>query len=127
MRNARMPFPRVTCSVWLPIYGEPDVYGNRAITYGETADVEVQCCYAPGSAMALTSDETTADAPSADTERIYLFLPKTFEQDLRDAVFEVDGIDNRRFAVVGDPHSYMREATPGDMSWYVEGVLRLGQ
>ena len=125
MLTAPMPFPRVPCSVWLPAYGSRDAYGNVVVTYGESPDIVTECSYAPSA----TKDDIEEGRPHGDEDRVTFYLPKTFDADLRDALLSVtttDGMGGIRFRVVGDPHSYMRDATPGDMSWAVEGVRFLG-
>lgn len=126
-----MPFPSVPCSIWLPTGGTEDAYGNVTYEYATKADIETTCCYAPGYARADTSDEFDNDHPHGDMVRVIFFLPKTVTADLRGARIECYPTDDtamsgKQFCVVGDPKSYMRAATPGDYSWYVEGVAHLG-
>lgn len=126
-----MPFPSVPCSIWLPVTGAEDAYGNAAYTYSEKPDIETRCCYAPGYARADTSDEYDNEHPHGDMVRMIFFLPKEVTDDLRGARIECHptndpDMSGMTFDVVGDPHSYMRDATPGDYSWYVEGVAHLG-
>lgn len=126
-----MPFPSVPCSIWLPTYGEPDAWGNRNATYTTEPTIQTTCCYAPGYARADTGDEYEQDRPYGDMVRMMFFLPKTLSADLRGARIECyptddPAVSGQTFDVVGDPHSYMRAATPGDYSWYVEGVAHLG-
>lgn len=125
MLFARMPFPRVPCSVWIPERGPRDAYGNENVTYSEDPDIVTECSYAPSA----SKDDIEQDRPHGDVDRVIFYLPKTFDADLRDALISVtttDAMSGQRFRVVGDPHSYMRDATPGDMSWAVEGVRFLG-
>lgn len=127
MMGRHMPFHAVPCSIWLPTYGAEDGYGNVYPTYAEDADVTTTCCYAPGYSRPTTSDKIEQGAPCADEVDMIFFLPKTVEADLRGALIQCYPSDDpvlasERYAVVGEPHSYPRADTPGDYSWYVEGV-----
>jgi len=127
MLSRRMPFPRVPCRIWLPQLGERDAYGNEAVSFNEDPDIVTECSYAPGDRRPDTSDDIEDGRPHGDELRVTFFLPKTLDADLRGALIQAVPTDDAhmaalRFSVVGDPHSYMRDATPGDMSWSVEGV-----
>lgn len=122
-----MPWPRVPCRIWLPKLGDEDAYGNRVPTYDEQPDIETECCYAPGRSRPITSDDIEEGRPWGDQLTMTFYLPKTLQADLRGAQIQALPADDAavasmRFSVVGNPTSYMRDATPGDMSWAVEGV-----
>lgn len=127
MLGTPMPFPRVPCQIWLPTFGERDPYGNEQVTYAEDPDIVMECCYAPGYATPDTRDRIEDGRPHEDEARVMFYLPKTLDADLRGALIRAlppndASMASHRFSVVGDPHSFMREATPGDMSWCVVGV-----
>lgn len=127
MDRTRTPFPRVPCLIWLPKLGERDDYGNQPVTYSDAPDVMTQCSYAPGRYRPDTSDDHEDGRPHGTEDTVTFYLPKSLDADLRGALIQALPLDDQRlaslrFAVVGDPHSYMRDATPGDMSWSVEGV-----
>lgn len=131
MLRRRMPFRAVPCSVWLPHEGESDAYGNRNVTYSEDADLETTCCYAPGRSKPDTSDDIEQDRPHGDRATVTFYLPKTVTASLRGARIACPKatdpvVAGRTFDVVGDPMSYMRDNTPGDYSWSVEGVEHVG-
>ena len=125
-----MPFRPVPCSIWLPTYAQ-DAWGNEVPSYGEEPDIETTCVYAPGYRLPDTSDDMEDGRPHGDRMRVTFFLPKTLSADLRGALIacpqEADpAMAETRFAVEGRPTSYMRDNTPGDYSWAVEGVTFLG-
>lgn len=127
MLSRRMPFPRVACEIYVPTLEEDD-FGNEVPDY-DVEPIETECSYAPGTRAAQTEDDFDVDRPMGDRLTVTFFLPKTLDADLRGAIIAVDSGDSMagiEFHVVGDPHSYMREATPGDMSWCVEAVANLG-
>lgn len=126
MLSARMPFRAVPCRIWLPTY-ERDAYGNGRPAYAEEPSITTTCCYAPGRERPDTSDDIEEDRPHGDELRVTFYLPKTLDADLRAARIAADGLlGGRQLDVEGVPVSYMRDNTPGDYSWAVEGVLRLG-
>ena len=127
MLSRRMPFQRVPCRIWLPIIEERDSYGNQQVFYSAFPDIVTECSYAPGDRRPDTSDDIEDGRPHGDELRVTFFLPTTLDADLRGALIQAVPPDDAhmaalRFSVVGDPHSYMRDATPGDMSWCVVGV-----
>lgn len=131
MLGIRMPFRGVPCAIWLPHFGEPDAYGNRRPTYGEDPDIETTCCYAPGRSTPMTGDDIEEERPTGDEERMLFYLPKGLSADLRGAIIAALPPDDQhvasaRYSVEGAPTSYPRESTPGDYSWCVTGVRRLG-
>lgn len=131
MLGRRMPWAPVPCSIWLPTWGRRDAYGNENPTYAEEPSITTTCCYAPGYSSPETSDDYEEERPHGSELRVTFFLPKTLDADLRAARIACHPTDDPRLAdevfdVVGDPRSYMRSATPGDYSWVVEGVARLG-
>lgn len=126
-----MPFRPVPCRIWLPHATEEDAWGNVAYEYHEQADIETACCYAPGERRPETSDDIEQGRPTGVTVRVAFFLPKSLDADLRGARIAAYPTDDtwmsgRAFDVEGAPSSYMRENTPGDYSWWVEGVTHLG-
>ena len=126
-----MPFPSVPCSIWLPIESSEDEYGNKNVSYHEQPDITTTCCYAPGNSKPDTSDDIEDGRPHGARAGMTFFLPKSLSANLRDALiacYPPDDpiISGRQYAVVGDPVSYPRAATPGDYSWCVEGVTYLG-
>ena len=128
--SMRMPFAAVPCSIWLPTVTQ-DEWGNDVLSYGERADIATTCCYAPGDRRPDTSDDIEEDRPNGDEVRLTFFLPKALSADLRGALIachptDDPWLDGRQFAVEGVPTSYPRASTPGDYSWSVEGVARLG-
>lgn len=130
MLRRPMPFKCVPCLIWLPTY-EEDAYGNLRPTYGEEPDLETECCYAPGRAEPDTADDIGEDRPHGATVTVTFYLPKTVTADLRGARLRCQTpndalVSGRTFDVAGNPYSYMRENTPGDYSWSVEGVAHLG-
>lgn len=125
-----MPFRPVPCSIWLPHAGE-DAWGNEVVTFAEDPDIETTCCYAPGYRSPETSDDIEEGRPEGATVRVTFFLPKTLDAALRGARIAASPPDDawmaaHAFDVVGAPTSYMRQNTPGDYSWAVEGVTHLG-
>lgn len=127
MLSRRMPFPRVQCQIWLPHDGGRDAYGNEVVTWSEEPDVVTECSYAPGYRYADTDDDVEDWRPHGDVETMTFFMPKSLDAGLRGALVRALPPDDRhvaarRYMVVGDPHSYMRDATPGDMSWAVRAV-----
>ena len=127
----RMPWPRVPCRIWLLRLSEPDEYNNRVPYHSEEPDIVTECCYAPGRSKPETSDDVEQGRPWGDEVWMTFYLPKSLDADLRGAMIQAVPPDDETvagwvFDVVGYPTSYMRSATPGDMSWSVEGVLRRG-
>lgn len=116
----RMPFPRVPITFWLPTESEPDEFGNVNLGYSADNTVEVMGSYAPNNPEADIEDER----PHGRTVKLRLYLPKTFDSDITGAKVTIQSgdalIDAGEYIVIGEPVSYMRDATPGDMSWYVE-------
>lgn len=122
-----MPFPAVPCSIWLASKGTKDSYGNQGRTYAQKADIETRCLYAPGYHSPDTRDEFEDGRPYGTETTMTFYLPKTVTADLRGAVIAAYPADDatvsgRKWKVVGEPASYMRQATPGDYSWCVTGV-----
>lgn len=131
MRRTPMPFRAVPCHIWLRRVTGEDAWGNALYGYAEEPDVETTCCYAPGERRPETSDDIEQGRPTGATVRVAFFLPKTLDVDMRGARIAALPTDDawmagRTFDVEGAPTSYMRENTPGDYSWWVEGVTRLG-
>lgn len=127
MLDRRMPFPRVPCTVVLPTFSR-DAFGNEVATW-DGGEVCTECSFAPGIyRTASTRDSFQPADPHGDDVNMTFYFPKSLDCDLRGALIRLDVGDGRdtEFRVVGSPTSYMREATPGDMSWVVEGVLHLG-
>lgn len=127
MLSMRMPWPRVPCRIWLQKLSAEDEYGNRVPYHSEQPDIETECCYAPGRSKPDTADDIEPGRPWGDEVHMTFYLPKTLQADLRGALIQAVPADDAavaamRFSVVGNPTSYMRAATPGDMSWSVEGV-----
>lgn len=127
MLSHPMPFPRVPCRIYLPQEWGIDAYGNEITSYPEFPDIETECSYAPGRYSPDTENDIEDGRPHGVQDTVTFYLPKTLDVDLRGALIQVLPPDDARmaslkFRVVGDPHSYMRGATPGDMSWSVEGV-----
>ena len=118
--NFRMPFPRVPITFYLAQKTDRDAFGNVNVTYSDDATAETLGSYAPSE----PKDDIEEGRPHGATVRLRLYLPKTFDADIRDARVRISSgdsvIDAREYIVVGEPASYMRDATPGDMSWYVE-------
>ena len=125
MLSFRMPFPRVPCEIYVPTYTQDD-FGNDVPDWDVTP-IETECSFATGRYRSETRDDFSPADPHGDDSIVTFFLPKTMAGRLRGAIIRVtvDG-EELDFHVVGDPLSYMRDATPGDMSWAVEGVLRSG-
>lgn len=128
MLSYPMPWPRVTCNIWLQKLAAEDEYGNQVPYHSDEPDIVTECCYAPGRAKPDTSDDIEQGRPWGDEVIMTFYLPKTLDADLRGALIQAVPSDDStvasmRFSVVGNPTSYMRSATPGDMSWSVEGVL----
>lgn len=126
-----MPFRAVPCCIWLASNGTSDSWGNETVCYGEEPDVVTTCLYAPGTSRPSTSDDIEDGRPHGARVSMTFYLPKELDEDLRDALIECMPPDDqrlfaRKFKVVGDPFSYMRENTPGDYSWCVEAVDYLG-
>lgn len=127
MLNFRMPWPRVECRIWLQRLAAEDAYGNQVPYHADEPDIVTECCYAPGGSKPDTADDVEDGRPWGDEVRMTFYLPKTLQADLRGALIQAVPADDAsvasmRFSVVGNPTSYMRDATPGDMSWAVEGV-----
>lgn len=122
----RMPFPRVPITFWLPIWGEQDEFGNSTPTYSDDNTFTVQGCYVPGD----TDNAIENGAPYRDEVLFTLYLPETVSVDLRSARCRIQAEDawiaNMTFLVRGVPSSYMRAATPGDMSTVVKLVEYVG-
>lgn len=122
----RMPFPRVPIIFVPPTYGEPDAFGNPVETYDEADAITVEGCYSIGD----TSDDIEDGRPHGDELRLTLYLPKDFSADIRNAICRIGGSDALvsalTFKVEGVPLSYMREATPGDMSTVAKVVEYVG-
>ena len=129
MLARRMPFARVPCEIALPTF-ETDAFGNEVPAWDWDGSLETECSYAPGIYRTAATDDSFKPAdPHGDDVTMTFYLPKELDCDLRGAILRVDvggGAGPQDFHVVGAPHSYMRDATPGDMSWVVEGVLHLG-
>ena len=126
-----MPFPTVPCAIWLAHRDGQDSYGNEQVTYSEHPDVVTECAYAPGYRSPDTAADIEDARPQGVTTTMTVFLPKTLNVDLRGALLSIVAPDDaalgkKRFAVVGEPHSYMRSATPGQFSWAVEVVAHDG-
>lgn len=115
----RMPFPRVPITFWLPIYSK-DEYGNQVASYSESSTVTTMGSYAPKN----PEEDIEEERPHGRIVRLRLYLPKTFDADITGAKVTLESgdsvIDAGEYQVIGEPVSYMRAATPGDMSWYVE-------
>lgn len=127
MLNYHMPWPRVPCRIWLPKLSTRDEYGNQTPYFDAAPDIETECCYAPGRSKPDTEDDIELGRPWGDQLAMTFYLPKTLQADLRGARIQAlppndASVASMTFSVVGNPTSYMREATPGDMSWSVEGV-----
>lgn len=130
MLGRPMPFRAVPCLVWLPTYSR-DEWGNEVPGYPDEPSVTTTCCYAPGRYGTDTSNDIEDGRPNGERVRMTFFLPKSFDSDLRGALIAAAAPDDplvagRVFAVVGAPSSFMRDNTPGDYSWAVEGVEHLG-
>lgn len=131
MPSFRMPFKPVACSIWLPTWSAEDDYGNQVPTYGEAADIDTYCCYAPGTSAPDTADDIEQGRPHGARVVVTFYLPKTVTGDLRGALIACYPADDQalssvRFEVIGEPYSYPRDNTPGDYSWVVEAVRWLG-
>ena len=115
----RMPFPRVPITFCLPIYSK-DEYGNQVASYSESSTVTTMGSYAPKN----PEEDIEEERPHGRIVRLRLYLPKTFDTDITGAKVTLQSgdsvIDAGEYQVIGEPVSYMRAATPGDMSWYVE-------
>jgi len=126
-----MPFASVPCYIWLAHTNTRDAYGNTGVTYADVPDITTFCCYAPGNAKPDTQDDIEVGRPYGANVAVTFYLPKNVTEDLRDALISCADvtdpvISGRRFKVVGEPHSYMRDNTPGDYSIVVDGVEYLG-
>lgn len=126
MLRRRMPVHSVPCQIWLPRWGERDAYGNSRPTYPEQPDLVTECFTFQGGSRPETSDDIGVERPHGDVERRTFCLKKSFDADLRGAVVACPSVSDRRYAVEGVPASYPMDDTPGDYSWWVEGVARLG-
>lgn len=127
MLSARMPFPTVPCSIYVPTFST-DEFGNDVPSY-DVEPVETECSYAPGLYLADTRDQFDFADPSGDVSRVTFFLPKALDvASLRGALVEVEVATGRTetYKVEGDPISFMRGATPGDRSWAFVGVVHHG-
>lgn len=127
MLSMRMPWPRVPCRIWLQKLAPADEYGNRVPYHDDEPDIRTECCYAPGRYKPDTSDDIEPGRPWGDQMVMTFYLPKSLHADLRGALIQAlpsddAAVASMRFAVMGNPTSYMRAATPGDMSWSVEGL-----
>lgn len=122
----KMPFPRVPITFWLPIWGEPDEFGNRTASFSDESRVDVMGCYVPSN----TDDDRDDDAPHRDVVEMTAYLPETMGVDLRGARCRIASDDawiaNMTFRVRGVPSSYMRGAVPGDLSTVVKLVEHVG-
>lgn len=122
----RMPFPRVQITFWLPQFGESDEFGNSTPTYDDDHTVDAMGCYVPGD----TENDIEDGAPHRDEVLFTVYLPKTFSTDVRGAKCKIAAEDSwiagMTFLVQGVPSSYMRHATPGDMSTVVKLVEYVG-
>ena len=126
-----MPFRAVPCCIWLANKGSKDSWGNESVYYNEEPDIVTRCLYAPGTSKPATADDIEDGRPYGDRVSMTFYLPKELDEDLRDALIACcppadQTLFARKFKVVGDPVSYMRENTPGDYSWCVEAVDYLG-
>lgn len=131
MLGVPMPWPSVPCAIWLPHALPCDEWGNVSYEFREEPDIGTRCCYAPGRYRPETTDDIEDGRPDGTEERMTFFLPKGLTADLRGArIAAMPPDDPYVFAavydVVGVPRSYHRASTPGDYSWCVEGVRRLG-
>lgn len=132
MPSFPMPFASVPCSIWLAHVGTtPDDYGNYPVTYSVEPDIVTTCAYAPGTSMPNTSPDIQDERPHGVEDVMTFFLPKNVDADLRGAIIAAHPasdvtVSAKRFIVRGAPYSYMRENTPGDYSWAVQGVEYLG-
>lgn len=127
MLSARMPFPRVPCEIVLPTFAK-DSFGNEVATY-DGEPIETECSFAPGLYRTASTDDSYQPAdPHGDDTVMTFFFPKELDEELRGAIVRIDVGGGRvsEFHVVGNPRSYMRDATPGDMSWSVEVVEHRG-
>lgn len=115
-----MPFPRVPITFYLPIESEPDAYGNVELSYSDENTAECEGSYAPRD----PADDIEDGRPNGEIVKLRLYLPKTFDADIRGAKVKLASgdtqIDAGEYIVIGSPVSFMRDATPGDMSWFVE-------
>lgn len=122
----RMPFPRVLITFWLPEYGAPDSFGNTNPTFSDDNTVEVYGSYVPGD----TDNDIEQGRPHGDEVLFTVYLPKDFSTDVRGARCKIDApeqwISDMNFIVRGVPSSYMRDATPGNMSTVVKLVEYVG-
>ena len=120
MLSYPMPFPRVPITFYLPTWTERDAYGNTVATYSDENTAVCEGSYAPRD----PADDIEDGRPNGETVKLRLYLPKTFAADIRAARVELSSgdplIDAGEYIVIGEPVSFMRDATPGDMSWYVE-------
>lgn len=126
-----MPFKAVPCAIWLATDGSPDEWNNAPVEYSEIPDIETLCLYTPGASKPDTADDIEDGRPHGASIAMTFYLPKTVDADLRGAVIACypptdQTLFAKRWQVVGNPVSYMRENTPGDYSWCVEGVAYLG-
>lgn len=126
-----MPFRPVPCAIWLAKDGAPDEWNNVPEEHGEYADIVTECLYAPGTNRPDTSDDIEGGRPHGAKVTMTFYLPKKVDADLRGATIACypptdQTLFAKKFDVVGQPYSYMRENTPGDYSWCVEGVSYLG-
>ena len=124
--NFKMPFPRVPITFWLPIWGAADSFGNSTPTYSDENTVTVYGSYVPGD----TDADKEQGRPYGEEVRYTVYLPKTFSTDVRGAKCKIGAEDAwiaaSTFSVLGIPASYMRGATPGDMSTVVKLVDYVG-
>lgn len=122
----RMPFPRMPITFVPPTYGEPDAYGNPIETYNDADAITVEGCYTIGD----TSDDMEDGRPHGDEVAVTVYLPKTFNANIRGALCRIASSDPliaaQTFKVMGVPFSYMRDAVPGDMSTVARLVVHDG-
>ena len=131
MLSFPMPFPRVPCAIWEPIEGDPDAYGNTETIFMDEPTWQGMASYAPGGKTPETENDVTDGRPHGDEVTVTAYLPKTYQGNPRGGYFVLYPEDDaalygRRWQVIGDPISYMRDATPGDFSWVIKGVESLG-
>lgn len=126
MLSRRMPVHTVPCQIWLPRWGARDAWGNVRPTYPAEPDMTVECFTFQGDSRPDTADDISEERPHGDGERRTFCLRKDFDADLRAARMACPTVADRTYEVEGVPASYPRDDTPGDFSWWVEGVAILG-
>ena len=121
-----MPFPRVPITFYLPTYGTSDDFGNSNPTYSDTNTVTAYGCYVPGD----TDNDIEQGRPHGEEVLFTVYLSGAFATDLRGAKCKISAedtwISSMEFVVLGVPSSYMRDATPGDMTTVVKLVEYVG-